>query len=99
MLDKDIESYFKIKYTFRGKRYGISTSAIKSRLKCYVTHIPFTRKLYPRYHDLDCGSLIICGLDNWISNPTEIIQAMLDDPAFEVKIKKNKREELNKGEQ
>lgn len=91
-MSKNIEDYFKIKYTFHGRRYGVSTSAAKSRLKCYLTHIPFTRKFVHKWHDLDCGSLIICGLDDVVFDESEIVQAMMDDPAFNVKLKRAKPE-------
>lgn len=78
---------FPLQWSFRGSRYGFSPSAAKARLRCYATHIPFTRKLFIGLHELSCGAGVIVSLDGFTDNAHDMIQALLDDPAFEVSVK------------
>lgn len=66
-LPEQIDRSFPIQWVRGNKKYGLSTSALKSRLRCYFTHIPLTRNYVYKWHDLSCGALIICRIDNIIS--------------------------------
>ena len=65
-LQEQIDRSFPLQWVMGGKKYGLSTSALKSRLRCYFIHIPLTRKYIHKWHDLSCGELIICRIDNII---------------------------------
>lgn len=65
-VDELLDKSFPIQWVYKGKKYGFSPSAFKSRIRCWFTHLPLTRKHFQQWHDLNCGSLIIAPLDNWI---------------------------------
>ncbi len=66
-MNKSLDESFPIQWVYKGKRYGFSPSAFRSRTRCYLTHVPLTRKHFHGLHNLSCGALVIAPLDNIIS--------------------------------
>ena len=85
MMDKQksgIDKSFPIQWTYKKVRFGFSPYAfIHYRLKCYLTHVPLTRKLLftPSLHNLDCYAVIIVPLDRWSDDPNDIEHALRSD--------------------
>lgn len=78
---EQINDNFKLQWNFGGRRYGLSTHVLRWRLIGYIA------RLAGRPDRLSYHGVPIVRLDNIVANGHEIVQAMLNDPAFNVTLK------------